>query len=292
MRRWYTVIVAALIILPGLIFGTAELLTEPRQYLWRAEFNGAAGALPDRNIWSFERGDGTERNVPGWGNEELQFYTDDRARLDGDGRLVIRAEALAPDSGLDCYYGPCAYASARLTTNGRLAFQYGRVQARMKVPGTIGTWPALWSLGNDFDDVSWPASGELDIAEFFGKSPEIVVGALHGPGFAGQSEGTEVYASSRPLADAVHVYGMEGTPERIVWTIDGRVYGSIDAAEIPTRAWVFDKLFFLNLNLAMGGRFGGAVPATFTEAEFLIDWIRISKIDNYGAVLVDNVVRH
>ncbi len=290
MQRWYNAVVAALIILPGLIFGTAELLAEPREYLWRAEFNEAAGSLPDSTSWRFEEGDGTARNVPGWGNEELQTYTPEHAAMDGDGHLVIRAEALAPDSGLDCYYGPCAYASARLTTNGLLAFQYGRVEARMRVPGSAGTWPALWSLGNDFDAVSWPAAGELDIAEFFGKSPRIVVGALHGPGFFGRSDGTKVHATAQRMSSDFHVYGMVWTPERVAWTFDGHEYGAITTADIPASSWVFDKLFFLNLNLAMGGQFGGSVPETFTSAELLVDWIRISTVDGHGAVLAGNRV--
>ena len=124
------------------------------------EFIGPAGSQPDPSKWVREIGGG------GWGNKELEYYTDssENSSLDGEGFLVIKAVKLAPSLFLSCWYGPCKYTSARLKTKGKFDLKYGRFEAKIKIPKGQGVWPAFWLLGSNIDTVGWPRSGEIDIA--------------------------------------------------------------------------------------------------------------------------------
>ncbi|MGY6497476.1 MAG: Calx-beta domain-containing protein, partial [Microcella sp.] len=135
---------------------------------WSDEFEGPAGARANPENWTYETGGW------GWGNDEFQYYTDstDNAALDGDGNLVITVREIDPaTTELECWYGPCTHTSARLITEGKQEFQYGRMESRVMVPGGSGIWPAVWSLGTDFREVGWPQTGEIDIMEFVGRLP-------------------------------------------------------------------------------------------------------------------------
>ena len=151
-----------------------------RKLAFKDEFNGPAGSMPDPAKWTAETGGG------GWGNQELEYYTNsaDNAHLDGAGSLVINAIKLTPPLGLSCWYGPCQYTSARLITKGKFDLKYGRFEARIKVPRGQGVWPAFWMLGNNIDTAGWPQSGEIDIMENIGREPSIVHGTVHGPGYS------------------------------------------------------------------------------------------------------------
>src|SRR5262249_31444944 len=131
--------------------------------------------------WTMESGGN------GWGNKELEYYTDSvtNSFLDGSGSLVIRASSLSSPASLTCWYGPCKYTSARLVTKGKFDFKYGRFEARIKIPKGQGVWPAFWLLGNDIDSVGWPQCGEIDVMENIGREPSIVHGTVHGPGYSG-----------------------------------------------------------------------------------------------------------
>ncbi|RME53004.1 MAG: glycosyl hydrolase family protein, partial [Caldilineae bacterium] len=138
---------------------------------WSDEFDGPAGTPPDPNKWKHELGDGALNGIPGWGNSEFEYYTDDpaNASLDGNGNLRIRlSQVNTTTTDLVCYYGPCQYTSARLITQDRAAFQYGKIEARIKLPPSdkSGLWPAFWALGTNITDVGWPQSGEIDIMEY------------------------------------------------------------------------------------------------------------------------------
>ena len=134
-------------------------------------------------MWGRDLGDGTLNGIPGWGNAELQYYTDGTANaaIDGKGSLAITAREA--DGSLTCYYGPCEYTSARLLTKNRFEVAYGRLEARIKVPRGSGLWPAFWMLGTDIDRVGWPQAGEIDVMEHVGRKPNEVFGTLHGPGY-------------------------------------------------------------------------------------------------------------
>ncbi len=232
--------------------------------LWADTFDGAAGSAP-ADHWVPDLGAG------GWGNEELQAYTTENAVLDGDGHLVITAREEARDGA--------AYTSARLTTRDTFAVTYGRVEARMKVPEGQGLWPAFWMLGTDFAEVGWPACGEIDVMEHRGGEPGTVQGSVHGPGYAGGATiyDTKTLPDDESLADDFHVYAVQRDEGRITWWLDDTRYHEVTRADLPAGSpWLFEKDFFLLVNLAVGGLFGGDPDATTAfPAELVVDEVRV-----------------
>jgi beta-glucanase (GH16 family) len=240
--------------------------------IWTDEFRGPAGAAPNAANWSFDTGGN------GWGNEELEYYTARRANaaLDGHGDLVITARA-EPYSGRD--HVTRSYTSARLKTAGRFATRYGRIEARIRVPEGRGLWPAFWALGSDIESVGWPASGEIDIMESLGDKPFTLYGSIHGPQ-RGQPRGyalTAPLVSSVSLAGGFHVYGVDWSPNAIVFTFDGTPYATRTPASLSAeQSWVFNKPFFLLLNLAVGGDWPGAPDSsTRFPAQMEVNWVRV-----------------
>ncbi len=248
------------------------------QLVWSDEFGGRAGSLPNAGVWGFEIGDGTVNGIPGWGNDELEYYTNDPANVatDGQGNLVITVKKA--DGSLQCYYGPCQYTSARLLTKNRFEVAYGRVEARVKVARGAGLWPAFWMLGTDIDRVGWPQTGEIDIMEHVGRLPNEVFGTIHGPGYSGGQSYGRSYDLGKPVADDFHTFAVEWQPDKIVWTIDGIPYhqATPNDAFLQGKQWVFNHPFFMLLNVAVGGNFGGAVgpDTTFPQAT-LVDYVRL-----------------
>lgn len=243
-----------------------------RSLVWSDEFDGPAGSPVNPEHWTHEVGGG------GWGNEELQFYTEgeSNAALDGEGNLVLTARPLdSPSASLTCWYGPCTYTSARLVSADKVALEFGRVEARIKVPGAGGVWPAFWMLGTDLGEVGWPQSGEIDVMEFVGNSPTQILGTIHGPGYAGGESFGAVHDFGFPVADEWHEVAVEWSPGKIVWEVDGIVYHEAGPADVAPNPWVFDHSFFLVVNLAVGGNLGGAVSDDLAgPQEYLVDYIR------------------
>ena len=242
-------------------FSTTQGEEEPEEFssdyntlFWEEDFN-TDGAL-DPEVWNFEIG-----NNNGWGNQELQYYTDDNAVIE-DGNLVITAKAES-SNGFN-------YTSSRVTTQDKFEFMYGRVEVRAKLPAGGGTWPAIWMLGADFDEVGWPATGEIDIMEHKGNDPNEIHGTLHYPGRSGgDADGGTIEIEN--ASTEFHIYTMEWSPERIVFLVDGEVYHTYaNNADSP-----FNKDFFLILNVAMGGTFGGEVDPDFEESSMEVDYIRV-----------------
>jgi beta-glucanase (GH16 family) len=163
---------------------------------WSDEFDGAAGSPVDPASWQPQVGG------HGWGNQELQYYTDsrDNARLDGAGNLQIVARRSDP-ALRDERFGGCAYTSARLVSKDRVSFTYGLVQARIRLPRGRGFWPAFWMLGQNIDQAGWPQCGEIDVMENFGKDPTVVHGTVHGPGYSGAHGVTASYQADASLAE-------------------------------------------------------------------------------------------
>jgi len=213
----------------------------------------------------------------GWGNNELQTYTDRRenAAIRG-GMLVIRAvrETFAGSDGIRR-----DYTSARLKTLGRVSRSYGRFEARIRVPRGQGIWPAFWMLGDDIDAVGWPTCGEIDIMENIGREPLVVHGTLHGPGYSGAQGigGSFPSPNGRPFADDFHVFSIEWEPQVIRWAVDGTVYQTRTASDLPGGArWVYDHPFFMLLNVAVGGNWPGSPDSTTSfPQEMLVDWVRV-----------------
>ena len=238
---------------------------------WSDEFDGAAGSPVDPAVWQPEVGG------HGWGNQELQYYTDstENAARDGNGNLAITVRQ--PDPQGDRHFSGCRYTSARLTTKDRVAFTYGLVQARIRLPRGRGIWPALWMLGQDIDEVGWPRCGEIDVMENFGKDPTVLHGTVHGPGYAGADGITAARDAGVALADDFHLYSVHWEPERIRWYLDDELYHTLTPDDLQDRPWVFDHNFFLLLNVAVGGTFSQPpdLSTTFPQT-MLIDYVRVS----------------
>ncbi|GIK71096.1 MAG: hypothetical protein BroJett021_00840 [Chloroflexota bacterium] len=268
---------------------------------WSDEFNEPAGTPPNPNNWRHEIGDGTLNDIPGWGNSEFQFYTDDpaNASTDGNGNLVLRMSKVNTETtSLLCYYGPCRYTSARLISADRAEFQYGKIEARMKLPPTnqSGIWPAFWALGANINDpgVGWPQSGEIDIMEYVSRVPNEIFGTIHGPGYSGgASFGNTINIPN--LLDDYHVYTVEWRENHIIWYVDGVKYHEARNTSpfLSGKQWVFNHPFFLLLNVAIGGNFGGAISDQMTfPQDTLVDWVRVYQAPNqaelFEASFVDN----
>jgi len=232
---------------------------------WSDEFDGPAGTLPNSAKWTYDLGGG------GWGNQELETYTSDPANvhLDGNGHLVIHVDRAGS-----------TYTSARIKTQGRISAQYGRVEARIRLPFGQGIWPAFWMLGADYPATPWPQCGEIDIMENVGREPSVIHGSLHGPGYSGGSSISSAYtlAGGAKFSDDFHVFAIDWAPQSIAFSVDGVVYRTVRPGSLPPGApWAFDKPFFLILNVAVGGTFPGSPNAT-TEfpQEMVVDYVRVT----------------
>ena len=237
--------------------------------IWSDEFDGPAGSAPDASKWNYDLGGG------GWGNKELEVYTNqtDNVFLDGNGNLVI--QAMNTQNG---------FTSARLKTQDRFNVQYGRIEARIKIPFGQGIWPAFWMLGSDIGTVGWPKCGEIDIMENIGKEPSIVHGSMHGPGYSGNTPLTAKYTlAGGKFSDDFHVYSIEWAPERVDFFVDGNKYYTVTQNDLPKgTTWVYDHPFFMLLNVAVGGTWPGNPDATSTFPQrMLVDWVRVWQ---YGPV--------
>jgi beta-glucanase (GH16 family) len=243
---------------------------------WQDEFNAGAGAPVDGSKWNFDTGGS------GWGNGELQYYTNStrNAVHDGAGNLVITARRENP-SNFQCHYGTCQYTSARLLTNGKFTQRYGRFETRMKLPRGQGIWPAFWMLGDG--TAGWPTAGEIDIMENIGKEPNTVHGTVHGPGYSGAEGIGGGRTLGAPLADAFHTYTIDWSPNLIVWYLDGSEYFRITPANLGGDRWVFDHPFFMLLNLAVGGAWPGNPDASTVFPQSLtVDYVRVYAYTDGG----------
>lgn len=235
--------------------------------VWQDEFNGKSGSTPDSAKWTYDTGGN------GWGNQELEFYTDSRKNsyLDGKGHLIIKAvkELNFRDT----------YTSARLKTQGLFAQKYGKVEARIKIPYGQGIWPAFWMLGSNISEVGWPKSGEIDIVENIGKEPSIIHGTAHGPGSSGEYGIGAPYTLSdgKHFADDYHLYGIEWDENEVSWYLDGKKYFKMDKSDLTTdQTWVFDHPYFILLNVAVGGSWpGNPDDSTVFPQKMLVDYVKV-----------------
>ena len=231
--------------------------------VWSDDFEGAAGAAADASKWTYDTG-------PNWYNGELQDYTSGatNASLDGNGNLVIEARKEAREGR--------EYTSARLKTEGKKTFTYGRFEGRMKLPYGQGMWPAFWMLGGN----AWPNTGEIDIMENLGREPSIVHGTFHGPGYSGAAGPTASYTlpGGGKVSDDFHVFAIEWETNAVRWYVDGVLYATKTPSDIKGNTWVFDHPFFIILNLAVGGEWPGDPDATTGFPQrMLIDYIHVCQ---------------
>jgi len=235
--------------------------------VWSDEFNGAAYSYPDASKWYTMIAGG------GFGDNELQFYTSRGRNLscDGNGNLKITAIA-EEESGHD-------YTSGYVDTRQLYATTYGSIQARIKVPAGQGLWPAFWAVGADREEVGAPLCGEIDMMEILGHDPFTVHATIHGQQDdpPGDWELTTSHTVATSLADDFHIYGVNWSPGSIQLTLDGVVYAAHTPSSLSEgQSWVFNKPFYLLLNLAVGGNWPGAPDETTPfPATMLVDWVRV-----------------
>ncbi len=265
MHRITHIRLALLLSVAGCVVEVTAQAIPGRTLLWADEFSQVDGTKPDSAKWGYDIG-GT-----GWGNNELQYYSDrtQNARIEG-GQLVIEArkENLNQKN----------YTSARLLTRDKVSWTYGRIEARIKIPKGQGIWPAFWMLGANIGNVGWPLCGEIDIMENIGSLPSTLYGTLHGPGYSGGGgiSGNTVLAGAA-LGDDFHVYAIEWEENRIRWFLDGQQFFTLTPANLPGgSAWVFNAPQFLILNVAVGGNWPGN-PGTSTvfPQRMTVDYVRV-----------------
>lgn len=240
---------------------------------WSDEFDGPGGSAPDPKKWTYETGG------KGWGNSELECYTDlaQNAQVK-DGTLVITA---LNQPGYACSDGIVRdYTSARLKTQGLFSQAYGRFEARIKIPKGQGMWPAFWMLGYNIKSDGWPRCGEIDIMENIGKEPGIVHGSLHGPSTT--SNTSDETAPFRPpdeqkFTNDFHIYAVEWEPGVVRFYVDTNLYATFTQSEWPAGGtWVFDHPFFIILNVAVGGTWPGSPDSTTQfPQQMLVDYVRV-----------------
>lgn len=233
-----------------------------QELLWSDEFDGAS---LDTSVWNFELGDGCPA-LCGWGNNERQFYTKSNHRLE-EGKLIITARR---DSS--------GYTSTRITTKGKREFQYGRIEARAKLPVGKGVWPAFWMLGSNISEAGWPRCGEIDILEYVGREPGQVFTSLHTADSHGNTVNTQK-TLFEGIEEGFHTYAAEWTAERIAFFVDGQLVYTFEPEQRTEEVWPFDQPFYLLLNLAIGGNFGGPeVDDGIFPQEFVVDYVRVYRL--------------
>jgi len=227
------------------------------------EDNFDVDGAPDSSLWGYDIGGN------GWGNNELQYYTDRAENVKVENGM-LHITALQED------YEGSGYTSARILTKGLYKRTYGRYEARIKLPWGQGLWPAFWLLGGDIDQVGWPQCGEIDIMEYVGQEPTIIHGSVHGPGYSGGSAITKSYTLENDRFDTdFHVFGIEWGPDYINFYVDDVLYNQITPDDV-TGDWVYDHDFFIILNLAVGGDFVGSPNEnTVFPQTMLVDYVRV-----------------
>jgi beta-glucanase (GH16 family) len=253
----YSIIVSAYNAAGQFVSSTSSVsVNVARKLLWSDEFN--TDGAPDTSKWGYNTGTGD-----GWGNNELEYYTTRPENVSiQNGTLKIKA--------IKEEYMGSHYTSARMLTKGKFAFKYGRAEVRAKLPAGGGTWPAFWMLGDNIDTVPWPACGEVDILESVGNSPNINHSSLHSPGRSGNTPDTAITTVPNSATE-FHMYAADWSAESIKFYVDDQLfYTYANSSSTP-----FNLNFFLILNLAMGGNFGGTVDPNFTSATFEVDYVRV-----------------
>ncbi|MFB9107560.1 glycoside hydrolase family 16 protein [Flavobacterium gyeonganense] len=225
--------------------------------VWSDEFN--TDGAPDPVKWGYNLGTGDN----GWGNNEKQNYTNSATNvIVQGGSLKITAKKESS--------GGAAYSSARLVSDNKFKFKYGKVEVRAKLPTGAGTWPAIWMLGQNYATSPWPACGEIDIMEHVGNNQNVIHGTLHYPGRSGGNADT----GSKTIANVsteFHVYKAVWSPASIkIYADDTLIHSVANTTSLP-----FNSDFFLILNVAMGGNLGGNIDPAFTQSSMEIDYVRV-----------------
>ena len=227
-----------------------------RKLIWSDEFDVNGAPNPDK--WDYNTGTGD-----GWGNNELEYYTKRPENIIIENG-ILKIKAIRED------YMGSQFTSARILTRGKFSFKYGRAEIRAKLPVGGGTWPAFWLLGDNLDTVGWPACGEIDILESVGNNPNVIHSSLHSPGRSGNTPDTAT-TTNPTSATAYHIYAAEWSAESIKFYVDDNLFYTYKNSSTTP----FNAKFFIILNFAMGGNFGGAVDPNFKTSTYEIDYVRV-----------------
>ncbi len=254
------------------IMPTPEPDYEGYTLIWSDEFNATISS----DNWNYETGDGTDYGLPpGWGNAERQLYTSSQnnslVQADDEGNSVLAIIARKEP-------GNHKYSSAKLTTQNKHSFRYGRVEARIKVPEGRGLWPAFWMLGDNISEVDWPGCGEIDIMEVIGHEPDVLHSTVHyaSGDNKGASSGDKIEAGEK-LSDDYHIYRLDWTPEEIVFSLDGT---EVHRVPVEDDMKEFQRSFYIIFNVAVGGNWpGDPDETTVFPQRMLVDWVRVYRQD-------------
>jgi len=245
------------------------------QLVWSDEFNGPAGSAPNPQYWSYDLG------TDCCGNNELETYTNaaENAHMDGQGHLDIHIENPSPG----------VYTSGRIKTEmaGSTGFtiQYGRIEARLKMPFGQGIWPAFWMLGNNIQTVGWPQCGEIDIMESIGRTPNLNYGSVHAPGYNATAQ--YALANNQDYSSDFHTFAIEWSATAITFYVDGTSYETITPTDAGA-AWVFNTPFFVVLNVAVGGDWPGPPDATTQfPQDMLVDYVRVYQATSAAGPVIN-----
>lgn len=257
--------------------------------LWSDEFSEADGSGPSTNNWVIETGDGCN-SAPGcgWGNGESQAYAACAIKQNGSGIMIITASTPTGDPSCKTNKN---WTSGKFTSYGKKHFSYGYFEARLKMPAGGGTWPAFWTLGSNINSVPWPRSGELDIMEYAGNTPNRSTSAAHYENDGGAHEyksGSKTLATA--LSDEYHTYGMLWLPSEITFLVDGKPSFVLNRRDTGLTYWPFgpnsngvNPKMYVILNLAMGGNYGGLIKSGYSKATFDIDYVRYYSVSGFGS---------
>jgi beta-glucanase (GH16 family) len=243
--------------------------TDRRKLVWSDEFDKPG--KPDDTRWAYDLADGCP-NSCGWGNNELQYYTDDQKNVRVENGFLI-IEAIKEKKGTK------DYTSTRIISKTKGDWLYGRIEVRAKLPKGRGTWPAIWMLSTEWKYGGWPESGEIDIMEHVGYDPGVVHGTLHSGKYnhlkGTQQEGKVTVADAM---DSFHVYAVDWTKDRVDFFVDDKKYHTVlrNPAD-DFNGWPFDQKFHLIMNLAVGGNWGGAkgVDESIWPRQMVVDYVRV-----------------
>ena len=272
---------------PGLVIG---------KLLWSDDFAGSKGSSINASNWSARNCHRTPTGMGGGAcfDSEVVYYAPSAIKLDGseDGAAVITTTritgALPSDAG-KCLTGYCGFVSGRFDTHGKVAFQYGFIEARIKMPAGSGNHPAFWMLGDNINQVGWPYSGEMDITEIHSNEPTTTTSATHystinSPNTCCANHQYKVAALGvgADTSAGYHTYAVAWMPNSISYYVDNRLISTTTPSNLGG-LWVFNSKFFLILNNAVNASFSGSWQ-NLQSSTMSIDWVRSYQVNGYGEV--------
>ena len=234
--------------------------------IWEDQFNGTE---IDTKKWEFQIGDGSDYGIYGWGNNEKQYYRKENANIVNG---ILKIKAIKEE------FQNYKYTSARMRTKGKADFKYGKIEAKIKMSNSKGLWHAFWLLPSN-PSKSWPMSGEIDVMEYVGNSPDEILNTLH---FADNFDNHQFLGSQTTLKDdkQFHLYTIEWDENNIIWYFDEVETFRITRSDPSiSNTWPFDEEFHIILNTAVGGNLGGLIEvnALTTPKYMEVDYVKVYK---------------